>query len=59
METKRRALLAHASQVNKVNIADLSILDAAEANAIFRGIQGRVKRAEAFKALRLHINVEP
>jgi len=59
MEAKRRALLAHASQVHKVNIADLSILDVAEANAIFRGIQGRVKRAEAFKALRLHINVRP
>lgn len=59
MEVKRRALLAHASQVHKVNIADLSILDCAEANAIFRGVQGRVKRAEAFKSLRFFPGIRP
>jgi LmbE family N-acetylglucosaminyl deacetylase len=57
MDIKRKALLAHESQVNKVNIADLTILECTEANAIFRGMQGKVRQAEAFKAQRLFINI--
>ncbi len=56
MEIKRNSLSAHHSQVNKVNIADLSILECAEANAVFRGVQGKVKYAEAFRAQRFFIN---
>ncbi len=50
---KYKALKAHKSQVNKVNVADLSIIDCARSMAQFRGYQGRVKAAEGFKALRL------
>jgi len=57
MDIKREALLAHESQVDKVNISDLSILDCAVANAVFRGVQSRVKYAEAFKAQRYFINI--
>lgn len=56
-DDKRRALEAHASQIHKVNIADLSIIDCAQANAVFRGVQGKVRSAEAFKAQRLFINI--
>jgi LmbE family N-acetylglucosaminyl deacetylase len=52
---KYRALRLHKSQVNKVNVADLSIIDCARSMAHFRGFQGRVKAAEGFKALRLLI----
>lgn len=57
MEHKIRALEAHASQVRKTNIGDLNILELAEAAALFRGTQARVKRAEGFCPLRLFINV--
>lgn len=57
MAAKNRALRAHASQVLKTNIADLSILECAESTAIFRGVQGKVRFAEAFKAVRLFINI--
>lgn len=53
LDAKYRALRAHKSQVNKVNVADLSIIDCARSMAYFRGFQGRVKAAEGFKALRL------
>ncbi len=52
-KAKERALRAHKSQIHKVNVADLSIIDCARAMARFRGYQGRVKAAEGFKALRL------
>ena len=56
LETKYRALKAHKSQVHKVNVADLSIIDCARSTAHFRGYQGRVKAAEGFKALRLRLD---
>ena len=59
MERKIEALEAHASQVRKTNIGDLSIVELAEAAALFRGTQARVKHAEGFMPLRLFINVGP
>jgi len=50
------ALKAHRSQVHKVNVAELSILDCARSMAHFRGYQGRVEAAEGFKALRLRLS---
>jgi LmbE family N-acetylglucosaminyl deacetylase len=57
LDTKLEALRAHRSQVMKTNIEDLSIIEVARSCANFRGIQGRVKYAEAFHALRLFINI--
>ena len=57
LETKIEALKAHRSQVMKTNIEDLSIVEVARSSANFRGIQGRVKFAEAFHSLRLFINI--
>ncbi len=54
---KLEALEAHRSQVMKTNIEDLSIIEIARSGATSRGIQGRVKYAEAFYALRLFINI--
>jgi len=54
---KVAALKAHRSQIKKTNIEDLSIVELAHSSANFRGIQGRVKYAEAFHALRLFINI--
>lgn len=57
LEQKVRALKAHRSQIKKTNIEDLSIVELAYSSANFRGIQGRVKYAEAFHSLRLFINI--
>jgi len=57
LEEKLNALRAHRSQVMKTNIEDLSIIEVARSCANFRGIQGRVKYAEAFHSLRLFINI--
>lgn len=57
IERKIELLKAHKSQVQKTNIEDVSIIDIAYSSANFRGIQGRVKYAEAFCALRLFINI--
>ncbi len=57
LDRKMDALKAHESQVMKTNIEDLSILKLACSTANFRGIQGRVKCAEAFQPLRLFINI--
>jgi len=57
LEKKLKALKAHKSQVMKTNIEDLSIIEVARSSANFRGIQGRVKFAEAFHSLRLFINI--
>ena len=57
LDHKIKALQAHHSQIEKTNIEDLSIIELATSSANFRGIQGRVKYAEAFHALRLFINV--
>ena len=59
LEKKLAALSAHASQVTATRIQNLTILDSTLSNAIFRGIQGRVKYAEAFMPSRLFIAVEP
>ncbi len=52
------AVNAHATQVDKTNIQDLTIIDLARAASHFRGIQARVKNAEGFMPLRLFINVD-
>lgn len=57
LDAKLEALRAHRSQVMKTNIEDLSIIEVARSSANFRGIQGRVKYAEAFHSLRLFINI--
>ncbi len=57
LEDKVRSLEAHASQVQKTNIEGLSIVEVARSSAHFRGIQGRVRSAEAFVPLRLFINI--
>jgi len=57
LEDKVRSLEAHASQVLKTNVEGLSILEFARASAHFRGVQGRVRAAEAFVPLRLFINI--
>lgn len=57
LEAKLEALRSHRSQVMKTNIEDLSIIEVARSSANFRGIQGRVKYAEAFHSLRLFINI--
>ena len=57
LDRKVEALQAHRSQVMKTNIEDLSIVEVARSSANFRGIQGRVKNAEAFHSLRLFINI--
>ena len=58
MDKKLEALRAHASQVMKTNIQDLSILDIATSSAHFRGVQGRVPLAEGFLSERLFINID-
>lgn len=55
LDKKIECLKAHTSQVSKTNIEDLPILEVAKSAATFRGIQGRVKNAEAFMPLRLFI----
>lgn len=57
LDQKIQALKAHRSQVMKTNIEDLSIVEVARSSANFRGIQERVKYAEAFHSLRLFINI--
>ena len=58
LEAKIEALNAHESQVRKTNIEGLTIVDIIRSSAHFRGIQGRVRNAEAFCPLRLFINVQ-
>lgn len=57
IERKIACLEAHKSQVTKTNIEGLSIVDIAKASAVFRGIQGRVKYAEAFIPLRQFLEI--
>jgi len=57
LDAKIDALKAHHSQIEKTNIEDMTIVELARSTANFRGIQGRVKYAEAFSSLRLFINV--
>lgn len=58
LDRKLEALEAHASQIMKTNIQDLSIIDIARSSALFRGVQGRVALAEGFVSERLFINVD-
>ena len=53
LDKKLKLLEAHASQVDRTKVDDLSILESAKSCANFRGYQGRVKFAEGFKALRI------
>lgn len=55
LDKKIEALRAHASQVNKTNIPNTNILEMALATATFRGAQGRVHAAEAFRSARLFL----
>jgi LmbE family N-acetylglucosaminyl deacetylase len=57
LESKLACLEAHRSQVMNTYIEDMSIVDVARSTAHFRGIQGRVKHAEAFQPFRLFINI--
>ncbi len=57
LEQKVAALKVHYSQITKTNIENLTIVELAYSGANFRGIQGRVKYAEAFHSLRLFINI--
>jgi N-acetylglucosamine malate deacetylase 1 len=57
LDRKLACLEAHRSQVAKTNIEDLTILELAVSSANFRGIQGRVKYAEAFQSVRLLLNL--
>lgn len=57
LDTKLAGLEAHTSQVTKTNIEDLTILELARSCATFRGIQARVKYAEAFQSVRLLLNL--
>jgi LmbE family N-acetylglucosaminyl deacetylase len=57
LQDKIAALQAHESQVTKTNIEGMNILDIVQSSAHFRGIQGRVRNAEAFVPLRLFINI--
>ena len=60
IEDKITLLKKHKSQVSKVihGMPELSIVDFALSTARFRGIQGRMKTAEAFKSLRLFIEIQ-
>jgi LmbE family N-acetylglucosaminyl deacetylase len=57
LDLKLAALEAHRSQVTKTNIEDLTILELAVSCANFRGIQARVKYAEAFQSVRLLLDI--
>ncbi|HUF94216.1 MAG TPA: PIG-L deacetylase family protein, partial [Candidatus Limnocylindria bacterium] len=57
LDKKLAALEAHRSQVARTNIEDLTILELAVSSANFRGIQARVKYAEAFQSVRLLLNL--
>ena len=57
LQSKLACLEAHKSQVMNTYIQDMSIVDVARSAAHFRGIQGRVKHAEAFVSVRLFVNI--
>jgi LmbE family N-acetylglucosaminyl deacetylase len=56
LEKKMSLLKVHRSQVFATRVANLTILEAAKASALFRGLQNRVKYAEGFVPLRLSLN---
>lgn len=54
---KMASLEAHASQVMKTNIEEVSIIEIAKSAARFRGVQGRAQFAEGFVSQRLFLNI--
>jgi LmbE family N-acetylglucosaminyl deacetylase len=56
LDKKTALLKSHRSQVFATRVADLTILEAARACALFRGLQNRVKYAEGFVPLRMSLN---
>jgi hypothetical protein len=56
---KKTLLELHASQIRRVHVGmpDISIIDTAFSSARFRGIQGRMRLAEAFRPVRLFIDI--
>jgi LmbE family N-acetylglucosaminyl deacetylase len=57
LDRKLASLEAHHSQVTKTNIEHMTILELATSCANFRGIQARVKYAEAFQSVRLLLDI--
>jgi LmbE family N-acetylglucosaminyl deacetylase len=57
MDIKVQALMAHRSQIMKTNVESISILEIARSLSNFRGIQAKMKYAEAFMPQRLAINI--
>jgi LmbE family N-acetylglucosaminyl deacetylase len=57
LSSKLACLEAHKSQVMNTYVHERSIVDVASTMAQFRGVQARVKYAEAFSAMRLFINI--
>ena len=57
MDVKKQALVAHHSQMMKTNIEGLSILEISRSLSNYRGIQARIRFAEAFYPERLMINI--
>ncbi|MDD2689907.1 MAG: PIG-L family deacetylase [Candidatus Omnitrophica bacterium] len=53
LEKKLELLKAHASQVDRTRVQNLTILESVQSCANFRGFQGRCKFAEGFRALRV------
>ena len=53
LDKKLDLLKAHASQLDKTRVQNLTIVESVVSCANFRGYQGRVKYAEGFKALRV------
>ncbi len=53
LNNKLKLLEAHASQIDRTKVENLTILESATSCANFRGYQGRVKYAEGFKAVRI------
>ncbi len=53
LEEKMELLRLHASQINRTQVQDLTIVESATSCAIFRGYQGRVKYAEGFLPIRI------
>lgn len=57
LKVKMKCLECHSSQVMRTNIQGHSIVDIARATANFRGTQCRMPEAEAFKSLRMFLDI--
>jgi len=58
VDKKMELLSKHASQVERTQVENLTILESAKSCAVFRGYQGRVKYAEGFRAMRILMGIE-